>query len=89
MGKKIITFGYVEVEKYKFYQHKSPILIYNVYIDRIVVSNKVPFGKNDFKYFIGYKDGKKFRPLCVMLPKMRACRRNFDETKYMSFFDKK
>ena len=42
-------------------------------------------GKNCFKYFAGYKDGKKVRPLCVMLPKMSAYRRNFDEIKYMSF----
>ena len=28
-------------------------------INKIVVSNKVYFGKKDFKYFIGYKDAKK------------------------------
>ena len=28
-------------------------------INEIVVSNKIPFGKNEFKYFIGYKDTKK------------------------------
>ena len=28
-------------------------------INKIVVSNKVSFGKKDFKYFIGYKDAKK------------------------------
>ena len=33
-------------------------------------------GKNCFKYFAGYKDGKKVRPLCVMLPKMSAYRMN-------------
>ena len=27
--------------------------------DKIVVSNKVPFGKKGFKYFIGYKDAEK------------------------------
>ena len=32
----------------------------NIDIDKIVVSNKVSFGKKGFKYFIGYKDGKKF-----------------------------
>ena len=29
---------------------------------------------------------KKILPLCIMLPKMSAYRRYFDETKYMSFF---
>ena len=42
-----------------------------------------------FKYSVRYKDGKKFRPFCVMLPKMDAYRRDFDETKFISFFDKK
>ena len=44
--------------------------------------------KKGFKYFIGYKDAKKIRPLCVFLLKMRAYRKDFDETKYMSFFIK-
>ena len=47
------------------------------------------FGKKVFKYSVRYKDGKKFRPFCVMLPKMDAYRRDFDETKFISFFDKK
>ena len=44
--------------------------------------------KKGFKYFIGYKDAKKIRPLCVFLLKMSAYRKDFDETKYMSFFIK-
>ena len=47
-------------------------------------------GKKGFKYFIGYKDVKKiYIPLCIFLPKMNSYKRVFDETKYMSFFDKK
>ena len=88
MGKKVITFGYDEVEKIKFYQNKNPILINDVEISKIVVSDKVPFGKRGFKTFIWYEDGKKARPLCVMLPKMSAYRRDFDETRYMSFLMK-
>ena len=49
-----------------------------------LVSNKVYLGKNGLKYVIGYKDGIKFKPLCVMLPKMSTYRRDFDVTKYMS-----
>ena len=33
----------------------APISIDNIDINRIVVSNKLPFDKQDFKYFIGYK----------------------------------
>ena len=44
--------------------------------------------KEGCKYFIGCKDGKNVRPLCILLPKMRAYRRDFDETKYMSLLVK-
>ena len=53
MGKEIITFGNTEVEKYKFQQCKNPVSIYDVNINRVVVSKKVPFGKKGFKHFIG------------------------------------
>ena len=42
-----------EIEKYKPHQHKSFFLIDNTDINKIVVSNKVYFGKIDFKHFIG------------------------------------
>ena len=51
----------------------------------MVVSNKVSFGKNGFKYFIGYK-GAKIRPLSIFLPKMSAYGRGFNETKHLIFF---
>ena len=40
------------------------------------------------KYFFGYKDAKIIRPLCIFLPKMSPYRKDFDETKYMSFLIK-
>ena len=55
----------------------------------MVVSNKVPFGKKGFKYFIGYEnDDEKVMPLCIMLPKMSAYRRDFEEINYISFLIK-
>ena len=59
MAKEIIKFYGTEIEEYKFHQYKSPILINNIDINRIVVSNKFPFGKQDLKYFIGYNRIKK------------------------------
>ena len=56
---KIIKLGDIEIQKQKFHQHEGPISIKNIDINKIVVSNKVSFGKNGFKYFIGYKDAKK------------------------------
>ena len=35
MGKETMTFGDIEVEKHKFYQHKTPIGIHDVNIDKI------------------------------------------------------
>ena len=59
MDKIMIKFDDTGIEKYKFHPHKSPILIDNIDINKIAVSNKFSFGKKDFKYFIGYKDAKK------------------------------
>ena len=59
MDKKIIKFDETEIEKYKLHKNKNPILINNIDINKIAVSNKVSFGKNDFKYFINYNNSKK------------------------------
>ena len=54
-GKKtVIKFGSIEIQKQKFHKHKGPTSIKNIDINKIVVSNKVPFGKKGFNYFIGY-----------------------------------
>ena len=45
----------------------------------MVVYEKVSFGKKGFKYFIGYKDGKKVIALCILLPKMSTHTRDFDD----------
>ena len=87
-GKEIIMFGNIEVEKHKFHQYKSPIWISNMDISKTVVPNRVPFGKKDFKYFIGYEEDKKVRFLSIMLSKMSPYRRYFDETDYMSLLEK-
>ena len=79
--KTIITFGDIKIEKEKFHQHKRPISIKNIDINKIVVSNKVSLGKRGFKCFIGYKDDK-IKPLCIFLPKMSVYKRHFDQTKY-------
>ena len=69
-------------------KNTSPVSIYDLHINKTWVSRNVSFGKNGFKCLNGFKDGIKFRSLCVMLPKMSAFRRDFDETKYMSILIK-
>ena len=46
-------------------------------INKIVVSNKIPFGKQDFKYFIGYKDSKKIKSLSILRLRMGMYKRDF------------
>ena len=47
------------------------------------------FGKKGFKYFVGYNTKMlKNRPLLIFLPKMTTYRKDFYETKFMSFFIK-
>ena len=56
MKKTIIKFDDIETQKENFQQYKGPISIKEINIKKIVVSDKVSFGKKRFKYFIGYKD---------------------------------
>ena len=70
------------MQKQKFHQHKRPISIKNVDIEKIVVSNKVRFGKKGFKYFIGYKDAKKLNVYIYFFQNWVR------ETKYVSFLIK-
>ena len=79
--------GILKIKKQKFHQHKIPISIKNIDINKTVVSNKFSFGKKGFKYFIGHKDVE-IRPLCIFLPKMDVYRRDFGEIKYMPFSTK-
>ena len=53
-----------------------------------MVSNKLPFGKQDFKYFTHYKDNKEIRPLCIFFPEMTICKRYSDKTKCICYMIK-
>ena len=85
MIKKIIKFDDAEIEEFEFYQYKSSISIKEIDINKIIASNNFPFSKQDFKYFIGYKDNKKIEPLCIFFLETNAYRIDLDETECMSF----
>ena len=84
---KNVNFTNIKTQFYtwcKYSRCKSKkVLIHDV--NKVLLSSKASFGRKDYKYLIGYKDGKKVRPLCLMLPKMSAYRRDFDETPYLLF----
>ena len=85
MDKKNYKVGWYSIEEQEFHQHESPISKNNLDINNIVVSNELLFGKQGFKYFIGYKDAKKIRPLCKCRTKMSIYKRNFDKARCMYF----
>ena len=73
MGKEILTFGDIEIEKHKFHRYKSPTFLEDVGIDNILVSNKVSLGEKNYKYFINYLcNDYKIKSLHIILSKMSA-----------------
>ena len=50
------------------------------------MSDKLKRSDDDFKYFIGYKEGKIVKPLCIILPQMTEYIKYFENVgKNMSF----
>ena len=49
--------------------------------NKIIVSSKFPFSKQDFKYFINYKGFEKTRTLSIFRLQTIIYKRNFDENK--------
>ena len=45
MGKEMLTFGDIEIEKNNFYRNKISIFLGDVDIETVLVSNKLSFGK--------------------------------------------
>ena len=44
LGKEVLTFGDIEIEKNKFSCKKIPIFLKDADIKKVLVSNKIPFG---------------------------------------------
>ena len=79
MGKEILTFGDIEIEKNKFYCHKSLILLEDIDTEKVLVSKKISSGEKNYKYFIGYLyNDYKVKPLHKMLPKTSAYVKSYD-----------
>ena len=69
MSKKTLKFGNIRVNKKEFHKSKQPIGLNLVTVDQIVVSDKCKHSDGGFKYFIGYKEGKIVKPLCIEIVK--------------------
>ena len=87
MGKEILTFADIEIEKQKFYRYKSPTFLKDEDIEKLFVSSKMSPGEKNYKYFIGYlHNDHKANPLHIMLPKISAYVKSYNgKTKWMCF----
>ena len=63
-------------------------MINNIDINKIVVSNKIPFEKQNSKCFSGYKENKEIRHWCIFFLEISMHKRYQDETKCMYFMIK-
>ena len=94
MEQEGVYFGENDIIKSAFHKNKKPTNINEGNIKEIVLSHKKSYGKDSFKYFIGYKhEGNAFPSLlCVKLPQMNANAKYFDKnSKYVNLLvnDKK
>ena len=86
MGKEILMFGNIEIEKNKFYLHTTPIFLGDLVIEKVLISNKISFGEKNYKYFIGYlHNGNKVKPWYIMLQKTSAYVSYDGQGKWMYF----
>ena len=82
MNGKNINFDNKKVRKSDFYKNQKPFHKDDIDANKILVSKKEPYGKNNsLIYFIGYDDNDVIRPLCLKLPKMTCYINEFNENK--------
>ena len=68
MSEKAIKFFKIRVNKKELHKSKQPITLELINVDQIVVSQKLTYNDDGFKYFIDYKEGDFVKPLCIILP---------------------
>ena len=82
MNKNNINFNDRKTKKTEFYKNKKIFNIDDIDVNKILVSKKEQYGKNNsFIYFIGYNDNDVIRPLCLKLSKMTGYINKFDQNK--------
>ena len=76
---KVIKFGDNEIQKQKLHQHKEPVSIKKIDVNKIVVSNSICLvflAKKDLNILLAIKMIRKIRPLCIFLQKISAYRKD-------------
>ena len=86
MSTKNINADGKKIKKRGFYKNKKIFNIDDIDVNKILVSKKEPYGKNNsLIYFIGYNDNDVIRPLCLRLPQMTGYAKKFNENVTMPF----
>ena len=86
MSGKSIRFEDKEINKSNFFKSKNLFNIYDLDVNKILVSKRESCGTNNsLKYFIRYNDDDVIRTLCIKLPQMIGYVKHFDSSKTMSF----
>ena len=82
MSGKSKKFDNKKIENSDFYKNKKTFNIDDIDVNKILVSKKEPYGKNNsLIYFIGYNDNDVIRPLCLKLSQMTGYMNAFNENK--------
>ena len=82
MSKEKIKFDDKKILKSHFYNNIKPFHIDDIDVNKILVSKKEPYGKNNaLKYFIGYNDNDVIRPLYWRLLQMTGYINKFNDKK--------
>ena len=64
MGKEVLTFDIIEIEKKKFCRDKTAIFLKDVDIEKVLVSNKISFGEKTISTLL---------VVCIMIINLRHC----------------
>ena len=84
MSKKNIICDDKKISKSNTCKNKKVFNIYDIDVDKILISKKEPYGKKSlFKYFLVYNDDV-IRPLCIKFLQMIGYVKHFDSNKTIS-----
>ena len=78
MSEKTMRFENIKLDKKEFHKSKQPIDLDLVNVVQIVISDRFKHSDDDFKYFIGYKEGEIVKLLCIILPEMSGYTKYFE-----------
>ena len=71
MNEKALKFNKIKVNKKELHKSKQAVNLDSVTVDKIVVSDKFRQSEG-YTYYIGYRENKIIRSLCIILPQMNG-----------------